>query len=144
MSAASTRTDGYALIEALIALLLFSLAMVGALQAQRVAIQSTWQTLTELRAQQLLQDLVGPMESATSAAALADLSSAVPTELSGPLRRWLDRTESTREIFGRARVCFERADGLVTVSFLRGDTSGPFEEVCASAQGSMPWHIPLR
>jgi hypothetical protein len=133
------------MFESLLALLLFSLAVVGSLQAQRKAVQATHRTLSELRVQQLLQDLPGPLAGDAAEPAVMQFSSAaLPDDVPGVLRRWLDRSGQTREALGRARVCVDRADGLATVSIRESAPSGPAGGGCAGAARATLWHVALR
>ncbi|MEQ8265257.1 prepilin-type N-terminal cleavage/methylation domain-containing protein [Pseudohaliea sp.] len=57
MRAAASR-QGFALVEVLVALLVFSIAIAGALRAQLGALAATRDTLAQVRASRSLQDLV--------------------------------------------------------------------------------------
>jgi prepilin-type N-terminal cleavage/methylation domain-containing protein len=108
---------GFALVEVLVALLVFSIAIAGGLRAQLGAMTATRDTLSQLRAVRLLEDLVHRSDVGSLAmlapAALPVAGSAGGPDLPDALADWAGQRGAT---LADARLCILRRGALLEVS----------------------------
>jgi len=108
---------GFALVEVLVALLVFSVAIAGGLRAQLGAMTATRDTLSQLRAVRLLEDLVHRRD-AESLARLAPAVLPVAGSAGGPdlpdaLADWAGQPGAT---LADAKLCIRSRGALLEVS----------------------------
>ena len=116
LSRRSSMPAGFALVEVLVALLVFSIAIAGGLRAQLGALSGTRDTLLHLRASRLLQDLV-QREGVEALAELAPASLAVVdgTRTADALRPLGDWASQLQGSLAEATLCLDREDELVEI-----------------------------
>jgi type II secretory pathway pseudopilin PulG len=110
---------GMVLVEVLVALLLFSIAVSGSLQTQLRALGSTRANLAQAQATRLLQDLT-QRGAAGTLAALAPTSLRLATRPTGmppgPFRHWLASVPATGSALGPAALCIARTPAVLRLS----------------------------
>jgi type II secretory pathway pseudopilin PulG len=124
---------GMVLVEVLVALLLFSVAISGSLQTQLRALGSTQANLAQAQATRLLQDLT-QRGAAVTLAGLAPtslpLSPTPATVAPGPLRDWLTVVPATGSALGPAALCIAWEPDVLRLSIERRDPRMPASGDC--------------
>lgn len=117
LSGVPASRKGFALVEVLIALLVFSIAIVGGLGAQLGALAATRDTLAQVRASRLLQDLVqrglGDTLSTLAPAALPINDVAPAPDFPATLGAWASQLQGG---LVDARLCILRRGALLEVT----------------------------
>lgn len=109
--------QGFALAEVLVALLVFSIAIAGGLRAQLGALTATRDTLAQLRAARLLDDLVQRGDAAElSALAPASLPLAAGPSEPAPPRALDDWSLQLQSGLPAARLCLAPRGALLEVA----------------------------
>ena len=132
LSRRSSMPAGFALVEVLVALLVFSIAIAGGLRAQLGALSGTRDTLLHLRASRFLQDLV-QREGVEALAELAPASLAVVdgTRTADALRPLSDWASQLQGSLAEATLCLDREDELVEVAIAWRSARTPGPVVCS-------------
>jgi type II secretory pathway pseudopilin PulG len=127
LAAALQRARGYALVEALVALMVFSLAMAGALRVQLGALTATRDTLAQARAGRLLQDLAQRDGLASIAALVPASMPLAPTAgavLSGIPGDWRRLAAPAQAGPPAGRLCIDRVGPLLEFAIAWQGTDG--------------------
>jgi hypothetical protein len=118
---------GFAFLEALVALMLFAIAMAGLARSQLSALSATREAIAYLRATRLLRDLAQREGAGTMSSMVLSLEAgSAPSGLPPAVIAWVRHAASDGAGLGPARLCIESAGTVLELSLVWGQAAiGP-------------------